>query len=427
MFSTPAAVPPIRRQVAAFAGSALAHGVGFALLLVAMSEPSAVRGGGTRPRPPLEVFAVSPPEPAGSAGLQPLPAEAEAFLPITDPPSDLSIARLSLNLQKISAHATLLFPFVTPGLALERFLVAPSHSLNVSSVLASLNGQRAVSRDEGILNLDATARQALIDRAWSRRDRWQAFQAIAGAAASSDANHGDLPAILQMYREQNGLQPYVDRGVKDPSFWVYLGLAADHIDFVDFISRYVRDHPGTKSSTELMLLLDAIALGSVEDLLALMTIDPRRDLQVTLRTDLRAYALAVKLQDYYKDALTRKGLTTEVAIRASYDRIRLAILDIVLRTTPDNYRASDVRFLMGEIYWRQGNRQDAIRVWSQLAPDPADTYGIPSTRIANRLKVFADSPADHAEIDRALASERSRWRAFSYERLKGFGYRSDSY
>jgi hypothetical protein len=427
MFAAPPGIRSMRRQIVAFAESLLLHLLGLAL--VVFSAPLtrlSLHAGGARQRPPLEVFVLAAPEPAGSAGLQPMPAEAEPFLPVIDPPSDLSIARLSFNLRKISAHATLLFPFVTPGLALERLLVTRSRSQTFASALRSLGGPRDVPDEDGALVLDAASRQALVDRAWSRRDRWDAFQPIAAAAARYDANRGDLAEIIKMYREQNGLQPYVDRGVKDHSFWVYLGLAADHVEFVDFISRYVRDHPGTRASTELLFLLDTIALGSVEDLLALVTVNPQADLQATQRADVRAYAFVVKVQEHYKEALSNKGLTSELAIRAYYDRIRLALLDILLRTTPNGYRASDARFLIGEIYWRQGNRDDAIRAWRELNPDAADTYVMVSKRIAEVLERTAATVADR-DIDDALAAERSRWRASSYDRLKRFGYRSDSY
>jgi hypothetical protein len=60
-------------------------------------------------------------------------------------------------------------------------------------------------------------------------------------------------------RERNLLQPYVDSAAPDPRFWVMLGLATDHIDVIEFVGRYTRQHPSSRTTTELLFLLDELA------------------------------------------------------------------------------------------------------------------------------------------------------------------------
>jgi hypothetical protein len=100
--------------------------------------------------------------------------------------------------------------------------------------------------------LSDAALQSLIDQSWSRRDRWRAFQHIAKLADRYNTDVGKLPTVLHTYLEQNGTQPQVDSTVPDPRVWLQLGLAADHVDWVGFVSRYASEHPSTRTTTELL-------------------------------------------------------------------------------------------------------------------------------------------------------------------------------
>jgi hypothetical protein len=102
--------------------------------------------------------------------------------------------------------------------------------------------------------LSDSALQSLIDQSWSRRDRWRTFQPIVKLAERYNADIGKLPTVLHAYLDQNGTQPYVDSTVLDPRVWLQLGLAADHVDWVGFISRYASEHPSTRATTELLFL-----------------------------------------------------------------------------------------------------------------------------------------------------------------------------
>lgn len=74
-----------------------------------------------------------------------------------------------------------------------------------------------------------------------------------------DPDRGRLPALVRSYTEQDGLQPYVDSGARDPRLWVQLGLASDHADYLKTIAAVAHAHPASRTTTELLFLLDKIA------------------------------------------------------------------------------------------------------------------------------------------------------------------------
>ncbi len=51
--------------------------------------------------------------------------------------------------------------------------------------------------------------------------------------------------------------------------WAQLGLAADHVDFIDFVSEYASQHPSSKTTTELLFLVDKLAQASLDALVTL--------------------------------------------------------------------------------------------------------------------------------------------------------------
>lgn len=349
--------------------------------------------------------------------------------------STLSLPGFAFDVAKIADRAPLLFPFLTPGLSLAHFGLAPREERG-----RLLNPLARASRGhfEGPpLALSDAALQQLIDTAWSRRDRWKPFQRIVQLATSHSPDAGRLPAVIQAYLRQDGLQPYVDTDIRDPRLWTELGLAADHVQFIGFIRQYASDHPSTRTTTELLFLLDELVQGSLDALVTLVDTDPAENLGWTRHANSDAYNLIVDVRRYYRAELARRGLVSAGALRAHYDKVRLAILTGLLRTTPQGYRASDARFLIGAINWKQGQMADALRAWREMAIDPTDGHVIAYSEI---LAAISDSsgPApgpggaliDRAlstEINRILHADRARWVMFSFDRLRQFGYRFDTF
>lgn len=328
---------------------------------------------------------------------------------------------------KIVDRASTLYPFLTQSLRLESPKTSQRLGKGLTYPFESAHPPRTP------LRLTDRELQAIIDSAWSRRHRWEPFQPIAALANSHAASDGQLPVLLRQYVEQNGLQPYVDGATRDGRLWVQLGLAADHADFIGYITGYAREQAGTKASVELLFLLEKLAEASLDALVTLLDIDRQRDLRWTMRTHRFAYAAIATIQDHYKTQLAQMRLTSRDDLIAYYDRIRLTILRTILDNTPAGYRATDARFLMGAILWKRGKVEDAERVWRRMqvdAGDPGDSYAEAAGRILAELRTWDARDTrnvDAYRIDRILDAEQGLWIVRSYERLHKFGYRFDTF
>ena len=139
-----------------------------------------------------------------------------------------------------------------------------------------------------------------------------------------------------------------------------------------------------------------------------------------------AYQAVVTIRSYYVDELRRRGLDTRAALMERYAVVRLKILSTILETTPQSYRSADARFLIGAICWKRGLRVDAQRIWRQMEPDSTDRYAIASAAILETL-ANAELTRNRSRVDQILDAERARWVTFSYDRLRQFGYRFDTY
>jgi hypothetical protein len=128
--------------------------------------------------------------------------------------------------------------------------------------------------------------------------------------------------------------------------------------------------------------------------------------------------------------MSRLGILSDAALATHYARARLAILEGILRTTPNGYRASDARFLIGAILWRQGRSAEAIETWRDMRPVATDSYRGASVQILSALSAEGgshDGALLSRAVNQALTHELGRWVDFSYDRLKQFGYRFDTY
>jgi hypothetical protein len=378
----------------------------------------------------VAVFVVAPAEDPLRPGLKPVEPSDDSRFQHGDESSALSLPGFMFDFAKIADNAPLLFPFLTPGLLFERFALTPQREVaeRLRNPFAPAEARETnADRVKPPLVLGDAALQGLLDKTWSRRDRWGAFQPIVRLTETYDANSGKLPVVLHMYLDQNGLQPYIDTYTRDPRLWTELGMAADHVRFVGFISRYASTHPSTKTTTELLFLLDKLAQAGLDALVTLLNVNPMEDLQRTRMSNVDAFRLIGSLRSYYYVQLARKRLTTVEALPAYYANVRLSILEGILRTTPAGYRASDARFLMGEIYFRQGKLADARRVWREMTVDPTDSYAIAAAQLLEAIPASDAAPLDVLQIQRILNGQRARWVNVSIDRLHQFGYRFDTY
>lgn len=408
------------RYGGAFGASIALHGAIASWLALSAYAPLPRSSRSSRP---VEVVLLPPGEDSQYPGLKPV-ERSRGGAPLGDFSSEGQIA--GADIDRIGAHLFVLFPFVSPGLALDAFFAAtPSSSrLVFENPFIRRPVERVPQKGKRLAMTDAQL-QAVVDRAWTRAHRWKAFEPIRQLIQNGNADDERLASLIALYRDQNALQPYADGAIRDLRLWAQLGLAADHADFISFVRAYAVAHPGTKVTTELLFLIDTLAQANADALAVLVETNQPGDLEWTKETHPRAFILAREIQRFHARDIVRLGLTSRQAIDAFYGRGRLSLLMRILQTTPDGYRADDARFLMGEILWNQGDTTAALSMWRAMTAGPSDaTYAVAIAQL--RVAVQPETP-DTRNIRYILRNQQGRWLSFSDDRLRRFGYRADAY
>jgi hypothetical protein len=333
-------------------------------------------------------------------------------------PAVFSADDFTFDTSRIRAHRNILFPFLTGELTFlgEMQRIAAAEQRRLHNPLGSRGRKEGTAPP---LALSARAREALIDRAWSRRDRWASLAPIVDLTARYDADDGDLPTVVRGHVERNLLQLYVESMPKDPRFWVMLGLAADHVDVVEFVGRYARQHPSSRTTTELLFLLDELAQASHDAWVVLMDtgID---ELTLTKKASPANLALARQLKRGYEEWAHAHAADTPQTLEARYDTVRLAILTAIVDTSPDGYGVADARFLAGRLLWDRNDLAGAVRWWRGMKADERAGYAEVRADIARALQ--PDGTVDVLRVLPALGAERGRWLRESADRLARFGF-----
>jgi hypothetical protein len=411
----------LRRRLTGHAVSIAMHAAVLMLIAALPAHRRSIAASGPR-QVVVAMMAPRPtPQPAQDAVITP-PREER---PGVEGDPTLYVGGFTFDVDTIARRRDLLFPFITGDVAFEQMtarLEQPDRAVELDGA------DSAAARPQPALHLSNAALQAIVDRAWSRRDRWSSFAEIRDLLVRYDGTTGDAPRVLRRYLDQNILQPYYDASIPDPRLWVMLGLSVDHIDFIDFVATYLHDHRGTRAATDLLFLLDKLVQGNRDALLVLLRADPAQ-LDFTRRARGDAFDLLLGIQRHYRSALATRGLTTEASIAARYDTVRLRLLAAIVDTTPDGYRANDARYLAGALHWRDGEVDAALRVWRTIRPSADDSFFLAYSRVLAAIARRADGrlDVDSRAIAAALDAEDGRWLVASFDRLRQFGYRFDTY
>ena len=394
------------------------HVVALAFVILATSVPRWLASGGATGEPPLTVTWVTAdaltPGVALAAGsdrgpdVAPTPRSVAPFAP--------SPGMRAFDTSRIRARESDLFPLLTSRLTfLDELRRSPPKGAR-SSLTVSLAS--ASPGDLPPLILTRPALDALVDAAWSRRERWRNFQSIARAVDAHHPDEGDLPALVRFYAERNLLQPYHEAPTPDARFWVILGMAADHRDVLDFVTGYARRHPSSRTTTELLFLIDELVEASHDafNLLRLTTLDR---LVETARLSPPDLVLARNLQAAWDRWAEQHRVASPAELDTRTNTIRASILSAIIATSPGGYGANDARFLAGRMAWRH-DHDAAVVWWREMGRDERDGFARARGVIAEALG--DDGSVDATRIDEVLAAEDRRWLAAAAARLARFGH-----
>jgi hypothetical protein len=357
---------------------------------------------------------------------QPRPPEMKSSLEVVQVDAadlaDVTDQTFDFDVEKIISRGGRLFPF-TQGELLHAQVTAQVQGGTTDRSALAFVVEPSLAQPPLALTHDQL--QALLDKSWSRRHRWNAFKPVADAASHYHPDHGDLFQLLRGYVDDNSFQPFtVSSWNPEAKLWAGLSIAADHADFVEFILPFIARFPSTRSATELLLLLDNVVRSNLETLITLIKTDPLLHLGWTRQLNPRAAEALAALHSYYQTALGRRGLWRVEALTLRYDAVRLGILQHLVRTTPHQYRSNDAMFLLGEINWRHGKIADAAEWWQKIVPDSSDTHFAASSDIRRAITAEA---VNRERIAAALDADKLRWIDASFIRLQQFGYRFDTF
>jgi hypothetical protein len=402
------------RRLPAFSLSFVLHATTLIVLLLA-----------TRPvfelaSPPIQVeYVEALPTPPPD---QRLPPTSEADTAPGFDPAPLQIGELQIDIAKVRSRVGVLFPFLTLDV---RFLErVPRDLARAQTTLGNPYAVGGTTATTPPLDVSAERLQAWIDDAWSRRERWKTFAEIANLLQTHNPSEGHAPDLVREYLDQNILQPYCDGATRDPRYWAMMENAADHADFIDFIRSFARKYPSSKTTTELLFLLDEIAQGSRDVLLMTIETRPDEDLAMTRNLAPDGFALAEEIKERYGRWLFERGMD-KGRVRQHYNDLRLRVMHTIIATTPRGYRRADAQFLAGQVLFEMNRLDHAIRVWRAIAPIPGDSYFRAYSEMLD--VVGGDGPPDVMAIRRVLSREYGRWRVFSIDRLRSFGHWCDTF
>ena len=400
----------VKQRAGGFGASIVLHAAAIALLILRSAASGSLDSG--TPAESISIVAVPedtllPFDPA------PDPKEADP----EEPRQSLELDTFEFDVEKIRRRRHSLFPFLTGDvLFVER--VVEKTEVDPTALRNPLGHKPPADRPP--LALDAADLQRHVDESWSRRDRWTKFAGIVRLLESHDPQRGQLADLVHLYLDQNLLQPYEDAATRDSKYWVMMELVSDHVDFIDFVRSYSRRYPASRTTTELLFLLDELAQGSLDSLLMLLDTDVATELVATFAVNRDAFGLAANIGTYYRNWLANRGLGTATHVIARYGEMRLRILEAIVASTPDGYRLGDARFLIGQILFNRNDVEGAFRVWRQITPAEGDNYAAAYVQILDALAT--PGRAAVPQVVGILAGERLRWLAFSRERLRAFGY-----
>jgi hypothetical protein len=338
------------------------------------------------------------------------------------PPEELSgydISGLPFNLAKIDARRASLFPFLTADLTFIERMAG-----DVRAQAAKIGNPLEPALAATPLSLSAPLLQQIVDESWSRRERWRRFQQIRALLVGHDAHEGDAPTLMRAYLDQNLLQPYCHGRTRDGQFWALLENATDHAEFLEFIRSYARTRSSSKTTTELFFLMDELVQGSQEVADAALGTSVSHDLAYTATISPAAARLAAAIAGDLHGWLAVHGYTRREGAGAAYDQVRIRILATIVETTPNGYRESDARYLAGEIFFRQGNFDQALEWWRPMRPQDGDSYAVAAKAIR---ELIDRGNQDTGAVRRVLWAQSAYWKEQNYHRLRQFGYRCDSY
>jgi len=341
-----------------------------------------------------------------------------------------------INLKNIWESRDELFPFL-----FDQNERTEKQEKTFELVYERTDGIKKKNQRKTSLNIGDKDLQTLVDSAWARKDKYDKFKVLEPYFRDFDGNDGRLHELTQQYAEQNFMQPYSLKTLSATALG-FLEINSSYYEFYKFNTKYIEEHPSTKTSMEMVFFLEKMARGehsSLEKFLRTWSVGYFDRIK---KSNTEAYDLVNVLYDHYSKLLSEKGffktakseLFSDVTIksidfdkiREHYTGVRLAYLQRIIKESPDNYRLNDAYFLIGKIHLDKDDAETAIKTWKKMehSNSKGDIYGeienlilLATKNIKGKLNLN-----ERLQIDNLLIMESRRIRELMIERLSKFGH-----
>ncbi len=205
---------------------------------------------------------------------------------------------------------------------------------------------------------DKKMQQTLDD--WMKLTKSQMVKNLETLIKKFDNNSGDLPKMVRETYNQNLIR-IIYTTDKYTTMIDFFEEGLFKPDFLTYILNYMKTQPYTKTSTELLFVMEKFYMFEWQMLNLihnrLTQPNPGRDVKIKVIND-----IARK----YNQLMLEHGIQSKEDLNELYFKRRLEITNLILKNS--DYRKNDALFVKGWLLFEHGRESKAYEVWSSIKP-----------------------------------------------------------
>ncbi len=228
-----------------------------------------------------------------------------------------------------------------------------------------------------------------------------------------DPNKGDLPLVFRDLYYKN-LQRLAYTFSQDPTYFTsdYFEENLNKEDYLRNSMALISKWEKTKTSTEILFsILDIYEIQERAIYQYFQNLEYQKNLTRDDKKQIRNEMIRQVIEKYGK-IFKDKNITSYNEIVEMYFKKKVSIGDYLLATSPDNYRAKDILFERGRIYWEQGIKKNndlyiekGINEWKKI-PTEKNTGDFLNAEIFEFLKPYLSNSKDNKDTINSILSGR---------------------
>lgn len=224
------------------------------------------------------------------------------------------------------------------------------------------------------------------------------FQEFIETYSKYDKDKGDLPLVFRDLYYKN-LQRLAYTFSLDPSYFTadYFEENLNKEDYLRNSMALVSNWKNSNTSVEILFtILDIYEIQERAILQYYQNIEYQKTLSSQDKKQIRNEMIR-QVIDKYSKLLKEKNITSYDQISELYHKKRVSIGDFLLSTTPNGYRANDIRFERGRTFWEQGIKKNntsyldqGVKEWKKISNEKS-TGDFLNSESYNNLKPYLNN------------------------------------